>query len=649
LVQIAWAYWSFEKSPPRQVRRDPFEAEFFTGDDDEDRESSRTDSLVREVIQNSLDASRNEGPVRVRFAVDLARQRTPQERAHLYLSRLVDHLDALGNEKVNRRVGVPEMDFLLIEDFGTHGLTGEPSRNDDPPVGAAGLPESFYWFWRNIGRSGKQGLNRGRWGLGKTVFPSSSRINAFFGLTIRSDDRRPLLMGQAITKIHKLGDTEYLPEAFFHDPTHSDAELIQMPFEAAAVIDQFRHDFQLERKDEPGLSVVIPYPIGRFSSADLIRSVVLHFFVPILQGLLEVEVVGEEGTRVLLDHRSITDQASRINWNGSPRKKLHRMPPFELARWAIARQRSNDLTLLCLAGAAGVPQWGEDLFPRGLVDQLRQQIDRGDAIALRVPMTIEKKDGGRVESHFDVFLQRNSEGSRSDDYFVRGGMTISGITSLSGIRGVLGLVLVDHSELSTLLGDTEGPAHTEWGTGETRPEERYVRWKRRVTFVRNSVAKLFGLLSPPPKGLLEDLLRDIFSIEVPSPGRPSRSNRPGARTPGDPGPIPPAPPRPFTLVQDAGGFRVSNTDQKPPERIRVRVAYDMPKGNPLSMWSHFDFIFDDGRASPIRFQSRGARIENRKDNEFEIAPDEPIFEVEVSGFDLKRDLFCRAEDLGDRE
>jgi hypothetical protein len=565
------------------------------------------------------------------------------------LSGLVEHLDALDNEIVNLRTGVPEMDFLVVEDFGTHGLTGDPARNSDPSADARSLPESFYWFWRNIGRSGKHGSNRGRWGLGKTVFPSASRINTFFGLTVRSDDHRQLLMGQAITKIHKLGTTEYLPEAFFHDRNNPDASRIQMPLERWEEIEPFQRDFRLTRMGKPGLSVVIPYPIGVFSTADFARSIILHFFVPIMQGLLEVEIVGQGGARVHLDQASIADEASRLNWNGSSRRKLHRAPPFELARWAIGEQRNERMTSLRLAGAHGAPQWDEDLFPLDLLEPLRQRFGDGESIALRVPMTIDRKGKGRVNSYFDVFLQRVPEAARSDDYFVRGGMTISGISSMGGSRGAIGLVLVDHGELSTLLGDAEGPAHSEWGTGEARPDEHYVKWKRRVTFVRNSLSKLLVLLSPPPKGVQVDLLRDLFSIEEPSTAIPARSNRPGTRPPRPTVEVPPSTPRGFGLVHQSGGFRVSNTDQVPPERIRVRVAYDMPKGNPLNAWSRFDFLFDDGKSAPIHFQARGARVENRSENAFEIAPEQAEFQVEVTGFDTRRDLYCRADVLGGSE
>jgi hypothetical protein len=114
------SFWSFEEKHPKSIHRDPFEAEFFTGEDDDDQEDSRTDSLIREVLPNSLDASREDGPVRVRIAIDRHVQLLSPQRASHYLSGLIPHLEAMGNTLVDHGTTLPEMDYLVIEDFGTH-------------------------------------------------------------------------------------------------------------------------------------------------------------------------------------------------------------------------------------------------------------------------------------------------------------------------------------------------------------------------------------------------------------------------------------------------------------------------------------------------------------------------------------------------
>jgi hypothetical protein len=91
---------------------------------------------------------------------------------------------------------------MVIEDYGTRGLQGEVLQYDDLDDDIK--KNDFFYFWRNIGRTKKELTDLGRWGLGKTVFQAASRINTFFGLTVREDDGRAYLMGQSVLKIQQV-------------------------------------------------------------------------------------------------------------------------------------------------------------------------------------------------------------------------------------------------------------------------------------------------------------------------------------------------------------------------------------------------------------------------------------------------------------
>lgn len=637
-------YWSFEKLSGKAVLRDPFEAEFFTGEEDSEDVYGRTDALVREAIQNSLDASDGNGLVTVRIGICSEEDAVISSIAKGFLKGLPQHLDVLGNESVNLKSEIPPMPYLVVEDFGTFGLRGDPEFNDTEPPDD-GKPYDFYWFWRNIGRSGKGGISLGRWGLGKTVFPATSKINAIFGLTIRKDDGRKMLMGQAITKIHRIDETKYVPEGFFCDPNVS--EDLQMPFETKKAIDVFQKTFKLKRDSEPGLSIVIPYPFDRIKPQELVRTVIVHYFYPILKGNLKVEIFGPDFDEVELTPETIKQEANNLLWNGSPRDKKHTPPPFDLASWAINCQAHGKITHLKSPINNNSPVWGEHLFEDGQLVQLRDDFSKGTRIAVRVPMTIMKKDKTSENTFFDVFVERDSDLARSDDHFVREGMTISKISTLSSQRGYRGLLVVDDKPLSSLLGDAEGPAHTEWGTGESRPDENYGKWKGRIGFVKNGILKLILLLSPPPKGLDEDWLQDIFAIS--SPEKEGTKKKRKKKRPKDPPPPPPPPPphseKTFEVFECAGGFRIKGIGdpKKVPGRISVKVAYDLPNGNPFKGYSPIDFSFGKKRGrGALTFTKKSVKLEERKENALKIIPKSADFELKVIGFDVNRDVIIRA-------
>ena len=194
---------------PGEINKDPVEGEFFSTE----AIGSINDALVRETIQNSLDAADGTGPVTVcfSFSSDSDSRSDPDRRR--YLKGLGPHLAAKHSGLQDHPSSQEPVDYLLIEDYGTRGLQGDIFQYDDLDDGLK--PNDFYYFWRNIGRTRKESTDRGRWGLGKTVFQAASRINTFFGLTVRKDDRRALLMGQSVLRIHKIDDARYEPYGYF--------------------------------------------------------------------------------------------------------------------------------------------------------------------------------------------------------------------------------------------------------------------------------------------------------------------------------------------------------------------------------------------------------------------------------------------------
>ena len=645
--------WRFAEKQSSVLNRDPFEAEFFTPD-------GQADALVREVIQNSMDARQSPTtPVRVRFAFSGPEKAV---EAASYTEGLREHLLAAGN-KVFTAIGSEDMlmRFVTIEDFGTRGLIGDPLQSKDNPPGTT-APDNFYRFWRNVGRSSKGGNDRGRWGLGKTVFPSSSLINTLWGYTIRADDDRRLLMGQSVARIHELGGKTYFPEGFY---ARFDKTGFQLPFEThkktsadadplakqeAKKIAQFLKDFSLTRIDEPGLSVVIPFPSEKLSPEGLIQSAIVHFFFTILKGELVVEVHSKSAS-VIIREDTIEAVAKTVKWESDQRKeKKHAPPPFGLARRAIVAQKSGALPVLNASGVKKAPAWvdGEALFPGKMLAQQRKILEVDGWLGLRVPVHIETKTtaGGKnhfVPTFFDVFIEVDKELPKAEDHFIREGMTIPRVTSMQGQKQVRALVIVDAGPLSALLGDSEGPAHTDWSHQERRPEEKYEKWASRLTFVKNSPSRLFQLLQPPPTGLDKDLLKSIFSIQAVTQKKPAKGKTLAENQESGPtSPPPPPDPKPFRLEPIKGGFKVVGEKTTPEMQLEVRAAYDVESGDPFRLYEAADFKFED---PALNISAIGAKISERANNRLEVDVEGAKFQIEVQGFDELRDLVVKVREI----
>ncbi|MFA4851788.1 MAG: hypothetical protein WC599_04655, partial [Bacteroidales bacterium] len=339
--------WKFRIPQESEVNQDPIEGEFFTTQDVGDF----ADALVRESIQNSLDAKLPdnkdaESVVTVRFYFSgKTNANDVHIRKHPFFNGIYYHI--LSSDNGLNKQGLPifsePTQYLVIEDFQTVGLDGSITENDDPKTDSP-LGHNFYWFWRNVGRSGKKGSERGKWGLGKTVFSASSTINTFFGLTNRYDDNKNFLMGLSVLKTHHLQSVPTVkryPYGYFGIFENENDEYFSVPTEDENIIEEFRKTFNLNRfkRTSSGLSVVIPFPRKEINSKAIIQSVLRQYFHPIISGNLIVEVVDYDN-RIdkQINNKTIFELLREINFppeyciSSAQLTKL-----FNLCLWSIER------------------------------------------------------------------------------------------------------------------------------------------------------------------------------------------------------------------------------------------------------------------------------------------------------------------------
>ena len=111
------------------------------------------DLLVRESIQNSLDASKNRKS-KTRVDVEFITGKFPS-------GPLCDEFPYI-SERLKKRFPLKEYDFIAVRDLGTTGLTGTNNNDDDK----SHLQKLIYQISKNREEEG----SGGNWGLGKTTF-----------------------------------------------------------------------------------------------------------------------------------------------------------------------------------------------------------------------------------------------------------------------------------------------------------------------------------------------------------------------------------------------------------------------------------------------------------------------------------------------
>lgn len=624
--------WKFRLMGRDEPSIDPIQEEFFSTAELEDLSST----LVRESIQNSLDARVGVHPVSVVFSFGCVRGSENALGKAPYFKSLVEHLRVPTSGLKHLPSDIEHLDYISIEDFHTNGLLGSIELYDDPDDDTEN--QDFYYFYRNVGRSSKGAARLGRWGLGKQVFPASSRINAFFGLTRRSGENKSLLMGQCVLKVHRIdGQRRCFPYGYFGVFGTQDA--FAMPTGDEGEVSAFCETFKLQRGGESGLSVVVPYHQSEIQPNGVIKAVVAHYFHPILAGDLQV-TVKYDGKAVCLTKANIAEEIER---HLADQTELIAFIRF--SQWSLGVPE-NEYEELPVPALDRTPRWKDVLMGDGQEERLRQLLTQNGRVAMRVPVKVARAGEPPQLAWFLVYLQLDDGLQGGEGRFIRQGINITQANPRME-RGARGLVVIRDAVLSELLGDAEPPAHDKWDERSLKFRGKYDQGASVIRFVKNSLQELHRRLTVSADQKDTRLLQDVFYVDRESLGdevaKKLRDKKKAGRT-AEP-PLPPPPPKPqFLKVEqlagESRGFRVSSVPDSKLETVLVKVAYDVRKGSPLKNYHQFDFEL--GKRG-VTVDEKGCEIVRCDQNEIEARISAPSFEITVVGFDQNRDLFIKAE------
>jgi hypothetical protein len=624
--------WHFKLVQPGDTNRNPIQGEFFATE----ATSDAGDALVREAIQNSLDAGTPGATVLVRFYLSESKC-LPAQVVEKLLYGGDAHFRAKGNGLQDPVQAGEPCCFLTVEDFNTTGLMGNPRQWYQ----IADTRNAFFSFFRSEGLSDKEQEERGRWGVGKFVFPRSSRMSAFFGLTITHHGTGPLLMGRAVLKSHDVNGDRYVSDGYFGEVAAEPRGLI-LPITDGDYIEAFAKDFRLSRRSEPGLSVVVPWADPEIKADDIARSVVRGYFQPILEGKLKV-VVETPHAKVVLD----ADALKRALAHNDQRFGGDILPFIDLAEWARG-VRGNSHVHLAIPSASEPPRWTTERFPPDVANTLREVMDAdaGQRAAVRVPLWVQRKGGEPQAAEFDVYLERDGTYESGKPCFIRDGIIILDVRARKS-RGIRSLVVVRGGPLATMLGDSENPAHTQWQKGSSHFRDRYERGPSTLDFVINAVSSIVRIITESETAEDERALLSFFYLPPSDVNdgmrqRAPRASRKGDKPPPPPPPPPPPEPQPFRVSRVQGGFTVTPAEAgaTPPPFLEVAMAYHTRQGNPFAGYDRADFVVE---RSPIHIEQRGLEFLRRKDNRLLAAIRDRDFHLLVTGFDVKRDLRIRVQ------
>lgn len=604
--------WYFSPQLPGQVETEVTQRDQFSND-----EVPLSETIVRESIQNSLDAG-TDYSVRVTFRWLNGADDIDSGFIKSILATQLIHAREAG-------LDIDAIDFespsaLVIEDFGTCGLTGSINEKDE---------DNFSDFWRRHGKSHKTGKSRGRWGLGKLVYSTSSQVGVFYGATYRKGDPQIQVMGQTVLNLRKVDGKEYPPHGFFADTEGEDIYTkIPVPLKDNDLIGKFVDEFSLNRNDNTGLSVIIPFPNPDFSVDHMIRDSIINYFYPLITGQLVLQFndieINSDNVRELA-HQYTSEHFSNID------------TLFDFIEEASRADKSTMLEMK--------PSWtddeklDEDDFEPEVLETIRQQFIDGEMVSLNLPVNITEKDGTKHKTSFSIFLKRPVELERGLDLYVRGGLTLPGEAKFRE-RKALGAMIAEEEAVCSFLGDAENAAHTQWIGSAEKLKKNYKRPAKTVKVIKHSVVQLYDLLAEVIEEIDEQALQDFFGIDEPEDSSKKRKKKKKSPL------VIPQPPEPrpkdFNISKNDDGFTVSTTGtttkDRFPQTIRIDVAYDVATGNPWKKYSSHDFKLGSGSNIELGLSKDTGKILSRKENTIKLEVNDIPFKLVARGFDKNRDI-----------
>ena len=253
----------------------------------------RLSSLVREVVQNSIDAREDVSkPVVVDFQFNTLKCDTVPEivalNKHFELARSTATIQESQQandfyEEAIRTIDQKEIQFLAIHDSNTTGLTGPL----DGPNGA------WYALTKGSGLTQKKGPSSlGSFGHGSKAPFASSKLRTIFYLTKTKSDKNTT-------------ELRFQGKSTLQSYTTSKGEMTQgtgfygNPVKCQPLLDDFVPDWAQKlrsaRTENIGTSIIIPGAIWDENSADSVTiTAIANFFYAIWKGVLEVHVGSTE-------------------------------------------------------------------------------------------------------------------------------------------------------------------------------------------------------------------------------------------------------------------------------------------------------------------------------------------------------------------
>lgn len=475
--------WIFIKNPEGQPPIDPKSQEKFG-----------EYSSIFEFIQNAIDAKKgDEVPiVKIRFG-NVHKNKfslfsSKEFETHLRISPRIKNVEDKLNED--------NIETLILEDFNTTGIAGDPLRWGHKT--SENKKNPLFRFNYCIGDEGKleEADLGGSEGEGRQTFCHASEISTFFYYTVRENENiNSLMLGFTYLGGRTIGDQIYNPLAHFGIEKNVGEGMSYARADAEEEAHKkFKEMFNISRSaNETGLSVVIPFKSSNLTEENVLMEILDKYRVPVLRKKVKIFVENLE----INSTNIIEISEKKINVDPILLKGFSKFVN------SITEKSDQDKNFLLRYNPSQTSLVQQDDIEN--FDELVRSFNEGETISIKVPFSVNYKkqlSGSYVKkwmefkTYYKLYIKKFPIGSTQpfefNDY-------IRGYLPIFGMRRKLlmySLIDVQDKEAMLLFKKSEGANHSIWKS--KHPKLRFYKkgtYTKFIQFTNSLPGYIYDLIS----------------------------------------------------------------------------------------------------------------------------------------------------------
>jgi hypothetical protein len=589
---------------------------------------TKFEPLVREVVQNSIDAGGNtpDKPVHIKF--EFGRNKDVSEGKR-YFKKLFDSLSKFRFASDFAKINFADTNYLKIQDFVYKG-----------GMDFVGIQDFLTKYGKLIGSKKKAGNNLGGAGRGRITIAEASKFKTLLLRSKYKENEKPIISGFSLlnpVEYNKYGRTNSA-KLCTNKPDEEENYLFDFQNN---FVEEFEYNFGIEdnyEELETGLSLIIPQPHADINEVNIINCLIINYSVAIMKGILKPEV----GGKVLEPNK-----LKSIYSGDKDKKEVN--DTLNLIQDACQIEESDREIIKIPTGEESLRIKDLDKeYKKSLGNNIEEKLNNRGKWFGKVEFILIK---GKIRKQvsFNINISRNDNRESSSSLLFRSGMLIpEGFNrkkyTPSKVKGLSVIIDVQDPLINKYLLNCESKAHRSFDTNETikhsLKENGFDSKLKELFLIAGSAKDIVELISgaDDQAGHL-DMFANIWGITLKKSDKRRKKPRPlpgGGRDI-----VPRIKPTPKSCIYSntENGLQFCENPENSDfmEEISIGFAYTNDDASKLKHYDPLDFQLD----KDIKIKANGVnyQVVNEKSNcTLHLTSFQPNWEVSLDGFDENREV-----------